>query len=104
MIMNNEGLTKTYNRFHNPDDHDPDIAKLRQLHAAMDRAVLAAYGWTDIPAQCEFLLDYRDQRGRVEPTEERSRTATAGPNAVRDDVLGRLLALNAERAEEERRR
>ncbi len=24
----------------------------------MDRAVLDAYGWTDIPTDCEFLLDY----------------------------------------------
>ena len=31
---------------------------LRALHAAMDRAVLDAYGWTDIPTDCEFLLDY----------------------------------------------
>ena len=55
---NNEGLTKTYNRFHDPDERDPDILKLRELHAAMDRAVLDAYGWSDIPTDCEFLLDY----------------------------------------------
>ena len=24
----------------------------------MDRAVLDAYGWTDIPTDCDFLLDY----------------------------------------------
>ncbi len=24
----------------------------------MDRAVLAAYGWEDIPTECEFVLDY----------------------------------------------
>ena len=24
----------------------------------MDRAVLDAYGWDDIPTDCEFLLDY----------------------------------------------
>jgi ankyrin repeat protein len=27
----------------------PDIVKLRELHAAMDRAVLDAYGWTEVP-------------------------------------------------------
>ena len=48
MIRNNEGLTKTYNRFHDPDERSPDILKLRELHAAMDRAVLDAYGWTDL--------------------------------------------------------
>jgi hypothetical protein len=36
----------------------PDILKLRELHAAMDRAVLDAYGWSDVPTACEFLLDY----------------------------------------------
>ncbi len=61
MIRNNEGLTKTYNRFHDPDERSPDIFKLRELHAAMDRAVLDAYGWTDLKPACEFLLDYEDE-------------------------------------------
>src|SRR5690606_2778547 len=62
MIRNNEGLTKTYNRFHDPDEHDPDIVKLRQLHAEMDHAVLTAYGWQDLAerAHCEFQLEYED--------------------------------------------
>ena len=58
MVRNDEGLTKTYNRFHDPYENDSEIAKLRDLHAAMDRAVLDAYGWTDIPTDCDFLLDY----------------------------------------------
>ena len=45
MVNNNEGLTKTYNRFHDPEERDPEILKLRELHAAIDRAVLDAYGW-----------------------------------------------------------
>ena len=28
MVRNDEGLTKTYNRFHDPYEHDPDIEKL----------------------------------------------------------------------------
>jgi hypothetical protein len=60
MIRNNQGLTKTYNRFHNPDELGPDIVKLRELHDAMDRAVLDAYSWTDILPRCEFILDYDD--------------------------------------------
>ena len=52
------GLTTIYGRFHDPDERDPDILKLRELHATMDRAVLDAYGWSDIPTDCEFLLDY----------------------------------------------
>jgi hypothetical protein len=99
MVRNNEGLTKTYNRFHNPDETDPEIVKLRELHAAMDRAVLEAYGWSDIPTDCEFLLDYEiDEEGwgsRKKPYRYR------WPDEVRDKVLARLLELNAERAREE---
>ena len=58
MVKHDEGLTKTYNRFHDPNATDSDIQTLRELHAALDRAVLDAYGWTDIPTECEFLLDY----------------------------------------------
>ena len=99
MVRDNEGLTKTYNRFHNPDEPDPAIAKLRDLHAAMDRAVLDAYGWTDIPTDCEFLLDYEiDEEGwgdKKKPYRYR------WPDEVRDEVLARLLELNAQRAKEE---
>ena len=102
MRDNNEGLTKTYNRFHNPDERDPDIARLRELHAEMDRAVLDAYGWTDIDTTCEFLLDYE-----IDEEEWSSRRRKPWryrwPDPVRDEVLGRLIALNAERAAEERR-
>ena len=61
MVRHNQGLTTTYNRFHDPDELDPDILKLRQLHAECDRAVLDAYGWTDIAIDCEFRLDYEDE-------------------------------------------
>ena len=37
-----------------------EIKMLRELHAAMDRAVLDAYGWSDLRPTCEFLLDYED--------------------------------------------
>ena len=100
MIRNDEGLTKTYNRFQDPEERDIEIAKLRELHAAMDRAVLDAYGWCDIPTDCEFLLDYEideEEWGRrKKPWRYR------WPDEVRDEVLARLLALNAERAREER--
>ena len=52
---------KTYNHFHDPDERSPDVLKLRELHAAMDRAVLDAYGWNDIPTDCGFLLDYEEE-------------------------------------------
>ena len=99
----NEGLTKTYNRFHDPDERSPDILKLRELHAAMDRAVLDAYGWNDIPTDCEFLLDYEEDEGDDEGSRKRKKPwRYRWPDDVRDEVLARLLALNAQRAEEER--
>ena len=101
MVRNDEGLTATYNRFHDPYEDDPEIARLRDLHAAMDRAVLDAYGWTDIPTDCEFLLDYEideeEWGNRKKPYRYR------WPDDVRDEVLARLLELNAERAAEEAR-
>ena len=100
MVRNEEGLTKTYNRFHDPDERDPEIAKLRELHAAMDHAVLHAYGWSDIPNDCEFLLEYE-----IDEEEASSRRKKPWrcrwPDEVRDEVLARLLELNAERAREE---
>ncbi|MEI7462711.1 MAG: type IIL restriction-modification enzyme MmeI, partial [Pirellula sp.] len=52
-----DGLTKTYNRFHDPNEKSSEILHLRELHEAMDRAVLEAYGWDDLAAtaRCEFL-------------------------------------------------
>ena len=101
MVRHNEGMTKTYNRFHDPYEDDPAIAELRELHAAMDRAVLDAYGWTDIPTDCRFLLDYEID----ETTWGRKKKPYRyrWPDSVRDEVLARLLALNAERAAEEAR-
>ena len=109
MVRNNEGLTKTYNRFHDPDERSPDILKLRDLHAAMDRAVLTAYGWTDLAerATCEFRLDYEDDDEPDTDDAPRARTKKKPwryrwPRDFHDEVLARLLDLNQKRAEEER--
>ena len=99
MVENDEGLTKTYNRFHDPDDSGPRTARLRELHAAMDRVALDAYGWTDIPTDCEFLLDYEIDEETWGKKKKPWRYRW--PDEVRDDVLARLLALNAQRAAEE---
>ena len=101
MVRNAEGMTKTYNRFHDPYENDSDITKLRELHAAMDHAVLDAYGWTDIPTVCDFLLDYEIDEATWGRKKKPYRYRW--PDAVRDEVLARLLALNAERAAEEAR-
>ena len=101
MVRNDEGMTKTYNRFHDPYENDPEIVELRRLHAAMDRAVLETYGWTDIPTDCEFLLDYEideETWGR-----KKKPYRYRWPDPIRDEVLARLLELNAQRAAEEAR-
>ena len=54
----------------------------------MDRVVLDAYGWNDIPTDCEFLLDYEideEEWGkRKKPYRYR------WPDDIRDEVLARL--------------
>ena len=88
MNKNTQGLTATYNRFHDPDETDPDIAELRCLHVKMDYAVRDAYGWTDVevPPYC--------------PLTDADKAALA---AFEDEVIDRLYVLNAERAREEAR-
>ncbi len=63
MIDRQEGLTKTYNRFHARGENAPDIARLRQLHADMDRAVLRAHGWEELAgtAAPEFIEQEADE-------------------------------------------
>ena len=100
MVEYREGLTKIYNRFHDPNERSNAIGELRRLHDAMDRAVLDAYGWTDIRPTCEFELEWEDdeaENGRRLRKPWRYRW----PEPVGDEVLARLRALNAQRAEEE---
>jgi hypothetical protein len=96
MVARNEGMTKTYNRFHDPDEHSDDIVQLRELHADMDRAVLRAYGWNDVAVRAEPIL--------LDETNEDDHTYQGRlfwPSDFRDEVLARLLALNAARHAEE---
>jgi hypothetical protein len=64
------------------------VLELRELHEHMDRAVLDAYGWSDIevPPYC--------------PKTDADREAL---QAFEDEVIDRLYVLNAERAREEQR-
>jgi hypothetical protein len=101
MISNREGLTETYNRFHDPYERDPRIERLRELHREIDQAVLAAYGWDDIPTECQFLLDY--EIDEEEWGNKRKPYRYRWPDDIRDEVLARLVALNGERAAAEQR-
>ena len=85
------------------------VQRLRELHAAMDIAVITAYGWNDLlpKCTCEFLLDYEEDESESGAEESTGRKKKKPwryrwPDDVRDEVLARLLALNALRAEEER--
>jgi hypothetical protein len=107
MVARNEGMTKTYNRFHDPTQTAQDIERLRELHAAMDRAVLEAYAagagteseakaWRDLAARAEPIF--------LDETNEDDHTYQGRlfwPSDFRSEVLARLLALNAERHAEE---
>jgi len=96
MIDRNEGLTKTYNRFHKSTERAADIQRLRELHTEMDVAVLRAYGWDDLAAraQPEFIEQEADE-GKA------PKTRFDWPSEFKDEVLARLLKLNAERHAEE---
>lgn len=96
MVENEQGMTKTYNRFHDPAERSPGILRLRELHAAMDLAVLAAYGWDDLAARADPIF--------LDETSEEDHTyqdRLFWPSDFRDEVLARLLALNAERGKVE---
>ncbi len=105
MAHNNEGLTKTYNRFHNPNELSPDIVELRGLHDAIDRAVLDKYGWFDLNPGCQFVSEYEDSEidesdpGAVRRKKHRYRWS----DESHDQILARLLELNRARAEDESR-
>ena len=97
MVARDQGMTETYNRFHARGENAADIARLRDLHRDMDAAVLRAYGWDDLAdrAAPEFIEQDADE-GKT------PKTRLDWPAEFKDEVLARLLALNAERAAAER--
>ncbi len=88
MLDRQEGLTKTYNRFHNPQETAQDIAHLRQLHVEMDNAVAVAYGWQALDLGHGFHKAPQGIRYTIS-------------EAARREVLTRLLKLNHQRYAEE---
>jgi hypothetical protein len=96
MAAENEGMTKTYNRFNKSEERSAAIQRLRELHDEMDRAVLRAYGWDDLAADLrpEFLTEETED-------DHTYQDRYFWPAEARDRVLARLLALNAKRQAEE---
>ncbi|WP_338867916.1 DNA methyltransferase [Myxococcus stipitatus] len=83
MQAHNIGLTTTYNRLKDRSVTDAATQRLRDLHVAVDQAVLDAYGWKDIhvPPYCGATPKQLE--------------------AFEDEVLDRLFDLNERRAYEE---
>jgi hypothetical protein len=88
MLSRQEGLTKTYNRVHDPDDYSDDIVRLREIHVELDHAVRDAYGWSDLDLGHGFHETRFGMRFTLAP-------------ASRQEVLDRLLELNHERYAQE---
>ena len=101
LISYQQGLTRIYNRFHDPGEVANDVIELRRLHAEMDRAVLYAYGWTDVEPISEFYPEFLELEEDEADSQRIKRYRYGWPDSIRDDVLARVLALNRERYEEE---
>ncbi|MFF3337882.1 Eco57I restriction-modification methylase domain-containing protein [Streptomyces flavidovirens] len=85
MLGRGWGLTTTYNHVHDPADRDPQVQALRELHAEIDAAVLAAYEWGDL-----------DLRIGHHPTKIGTRWTVS--KEARFELLDRLLEENQRRA------
>ncbi|MEU9395938.1 DNA methyltransferase [Streptomyces sp. NPDC048324] len=88
MIRRDLGLTKLYNMVNDrdlADVVDADVARLRHIHVELDRAVMAAFGWDDVPLDHGFHTYRQIERWTVSP-------------AARVEILDRLLEENHRRA------
>ncbi|NYH54015.1 hypothetical protein HNR06_003604 [Nocardiopsis arvandica] len=91
MQKNQLGLTPLYGKVHDPACEESDILQLRGLHSQIDEAVKEAYGWTDLELGIGFYETPKGVRLTVSPM-------------VRVEILDRLLELNFDRHEEEKRK
>ncbi|MBC9714316.1 SAM-dependent DNA methyltransferase [Streptomyces sp. TRM66268-LWL] len=88
MTRRSTGLTDLYSLVNNPailDSADADVARLREIHIDLDRTVVEAYGWGDIPLEHGFHSYRQMERWTVSP-------------AARVEILDRLLEENHRRA------
>lgn len=89
LLEENVGLTQLYNSVNeDPADVSPRVEGLRALRRGLDQAVIAAYGWDDLSLDHDFReIDYGEKAVLRYTISE----------AVRIEVLDRLLELNHER-------
>jgi hypothetical protein len=88
MSRTNLGLTKTYNRVHDPALADPEITRLRELHVDLDHAVRDAYGWRDLELDHHHWETPQGMRFTISLH-------------AKNEMLDRLLELNHARYAEE---
>jgi hypothetical protein len=81
-------VTDVMNGFHDVQEESADIRELRHLQAQVDRAALEAYGWADLFAGRIFIETPRGPR-------------YTSDMSVRTALLGRLVALNRLRHQED---
>jgi hypothetical protein len=86
MTRRNLGLTKFYNIVHDKTEMNVDgVGDVRELHEALDEAVLSAYGWDDLDLHYGFHEFRQSIRWTVCPD-------------AREEILDRLLEENHKRS------
>lgn len=93
MLIQNKGMTKFYNDFHDPTVTSTQIADMRELQIALNKEVLIQYGWDDL----ELNHDFHE----VAYLPEGKRTRFTISEKARFELLNRLSALNKARYEAE---
>lgn len=88
MRAENIGQTAIYNCVIDPQCHDSEVIRIREIHKEIDEAVVCAYGWGD-------LIERFDHGHH--PTERFGVRWTVKPETQRE-IEQRLLELNLERA------
>ncbi|EWM12055.1 DNA methyltransferase [Kutzneria sp. 744] len=70
MLRREWGVTKLYklvNDQDTADSADPDVARMREIHVALDRVAMDAYGWGDVPLNHGFHAYRQMTRWTVNP-------------------------------------
>lgn len=88
LLQAGHGLTRAYNKVHDPGENGMGIVKLRELHVDLDLSVRNSYGWSDIELEHHHWETAQGVRFTVSPT-------------AKDELLDRLLELNHQRYAEE---
>ena len=93
MIIENIGLTKLYNSFHDQGDTSESIMELRALLVQIDEAVALSYGWQDLSLNHDFYeVSYLSENDNI-------RFSICEP--ARIEILQRLSELNQKRFQEQ---